>query len=590
MTFFAALGQRFPYVAALMGYAKPYRRLLVGGIVCMVVVAAATASLAKLIKPVIDDIFIQKNHALLLPITAAIIGVFLLKGLFSYLESILMLQVGQRIINDLQSKLFEKLMDQDLALFMQISSGDLLSRFTSDIQKLHTVVTGTVTNLFKDALTFIFFVAVMVHEDWWLTLMSLGILPLAVIPLRSFSRRLRRTATGAQEWTAALAVFLGQAFQGIRLIKSYGLEQQEKQKLTVILNEIYTRLMRGGRLKSANHPLMELLGGIAIAGVILYGGSQVITGTSTPGAFFAFITALLMSYEPLKRLTHQQATLQEQMAAAARVFSLMERMPTIQEKPTAKAYQVMQGEIIFENVHFYYEPGKAVLKELSLTVPAGKTVALVGSSGSGKSTLMNLIPRFFDPQAGQVLIDGVPVEDFTLSSLRQQIGWVSQEIMLFDDTIACNIGYGKTGSSLEEIISAAKAAAAHDFICALPQGYETRVGELGLRLSGGQRQRIAIARAFLKNAPLLLMDEPTSALDSQSEQDVQQALGSLMAGKTTFIIAHRLVTVKNADLIFVLEEGRLHAQGTHDELLKKNALYKHWCDLQLQAETPHALA
>jgi ATP-binding cassette, subfamily B, bacterial MsbA len=566
----------------LAAYARPYLAKIGMGLFCMVIVAATTAATAKLIKPIINDIFLGKQEDLLWPITGAVFGIFLLKGVFTYLESVTMAFVGHRVIADIQNDLFACLIRADLKFFQQMQTGDLVSRFMSDVGRLNNAVTGTLTSLGKDVLTLTFFIYVMFSEDWQLACVVFFVFPFAIMPVITIGRKMRKASTRVQEQTADLTVMLTQAFQGIRLIKSYCMEAYEKNRMKNVIEAVFKRSLKGVRTKAMTHPLMEFLGGVAIATVILYGGSQVIQGAQTPGAFFAFITALIMSYEPLKRIANLNANLQEQLAAADRVFSLLQYENEIQEQPDAVPIILTKGEVSFQNVSFHYHTPEPILQTLNLTLKAGQKAALVGPSGGGKSTLMNLIPRFFDPTQGRILIDGQEINAATLKSLRDAIALVSQEIVLFDDTIAANIGFGKPNATLEEIKAAAKAAAADTFIEALPEGYDTIVGEQGMRLSGGQRQRLSIARAFLKNAPILLMDEPTSALDSESEQKVQQALAHLMKGRTTLIIAHRLATVRDADIIYLLEAGQVTAQGSHAQLLQHSALYQELCRMQFQ--------
>jgi ATP-binding cassette, subfamily B, bacterial MsbA len=377
-----------------------------------------------------------------------------------------------------------------------------------------------------------------------------------------------------------MTTLLEQTFQGIRVVKSYGMEAYERHRVETLVERIYRLTFRSARIRAASRPIMETLGGIAIALVVVYGGYRVIEAQTSPGAFFSFITALLLAYEPMKRLANLNATLQEGLAGAERLFDMLDTPPAMTEKPGARALKVTAGGIRFENVSFAYGAGKHVLNDLSLVVPPGKVVALVGPSGGGKSTALNLIPRFYDATAGRVLIDGADVRDVTLASLRRQIALVSQEIILFDDTVRANIAYGREGANDADIAAAARRAGAEAFITALPKGYDTIVGEQGIKLSGGQRQRLAIARAVLKNAPILLLDEATSALDAESERHVQTALSELMRNRTTFVIAHRLSTVVGADVIYVMERGRIAEAGSHGELLARGGLYARLYALQ----------
>lgn len=550
--------------------------------ICMGCVAATTAVTAKLMKPIINNIFIAKDAHLIWPITGAVVAIFFLKGIFTYAESVLSSLVGNKMTADIQRALFQHVVQGDLKLFHNVASGDLVSRFMNDVTKLNSAVTGTLSSITKDFLTLVFFIGVMVDEDWKLSLVALVIFPIAILPMVRLGRRMRKTASQLQGHAAGLTVLLTEAFQGIRLIKSYCMEAYEVSRMGQAIQDVLGKSLKGARIKSATHPIMEFLGGVAIAGVIVYGGTQVIQGQQTPGAFFAFITALIMSYEPLKRLANLNANLQEQLAAGERVFQLLDAHAQIADGPRAQDLTIQKGHLVFQAVDFYYHIGHSVLRNIHLDIPAGQKVAIVGPSGSGKTTLFNLLLRFYDPTQGQIFIDGHSLSDFTLASLRRQISLVSQDVILFHDTIRANILFGKPDATQDEVESAAKAAAAHEFIMALPKGYDTPVGEQGVRLSGGQRQRISIARAILKNAPLLLLDEPTSALDSESEKMIQEALENLMADKTTLIIAHRLATVRHADCIYVLEHGRITGSGKHAQLLKSNAQYQQLCQLQFQ--------
>jgi len=572
-------------IKKLIRYAKPYGSKILLGFLCMIVVAATTAASAKLMKPIINDIFLGRKEEMLLPITGLIFLVFFLKGLFTYGESVLMAFVGHRVIADVQKDFFNVLIQADLKFYQKRQTGDLVSRFMNDVGRLNNAVTGTLFSIGKDFLTLIFFIIVMFDEDWQLASVVFFILPIAILPVIIIGRKMRKTSTKVQEHTSDLTILLTQAFQGVRLVKSYCMEAYEKSKMSEVIENVFERTLKGVRTKAVSHPVMEFLGGIAIAVVILYGGSEVIKGTHTPGAFFTFITALIMSYEPLKRLANLNANLQEQLAAADRVFTLMAHKNEIIEQPDAKDLIVTKGSVTFKEVNFSYDDEKdnqPVLQHISLTLKPGQRAALVGPSGGGKSTLMNLIPRFFDVYSGVITVDAQDIRNVTLDSLRHAVALVSQEVVLFDDTIAANIAFGRPGASLEDIIKAAKAAAAHDFIKSLPKGYETFVGEQGMRLSGGQRQRLSIARAFLKNAPVLLMDEPTSALDSESEEKIQSALELLMKGRTTLTIAHRLATVRSADVIYVLEDGVITDRGSHETLLKTSKRYQQLSRIQFQ--------
>jgi subfamily B ATP-binding cassette protein MsbA len=550
----------------------------------MVLSGAATAGLAKLMEPIIDDVFKSENVHMLQVVSLGVLGLFLIKGLASYGESLTMNYIGQRIIANIQTDLFSHLIRADLQFFHAHSSGTLMSRCTNDVNLMKGVVSNTITSLGKDFITLIFLVSVMFYQDWVLSSITFFVFPVAVIPIVRIGKRMRKISTHTQQETGAFLSFLKEVFQGARLVKAYNMEAHEINRAKKVIESLLKLSLKSNRIKSLSSPIMETLGGIAIVVVISYGGYEVIQGKNTAGAFFSFIAALLLAYEPMKRLANLNANLQEGLAAATRIFSILDGEPHIQDMPDARIIPIKKGEVSFKKVDFQYETGKQVLKEVSFEIPTGKRIALVGPSGSGKSTLMNLIPRFYDIEKGAILIDGVNIKEVSLMALRNSMALVSQEVTLFDDTIRANILYGRPGASEEDIIKAAKDAAAHAFILKLPKGYDTVVGESGVKLSGGQRQRLSIARALLKNAPLLLLDEATSSLDTKSEHEVQKALDRLMKGRTCLIVAHRLSTVRNAHNIVVLEEGKIVEQGTHNQLVKKAGVYAQLCQWQLVKE------
>ncbi len=562
-------------------YLRPYRLQCFFRCMCMVVGAASTALLAKQMEPIIDQIFVARNSDMLMVVALQVFIIFLFKGLSDYGSSVTMTHVGERIVADMRSQLVAHVLKADLSFYHATPSGELISRFTTDVNMLHRVVSRTLTSLGKDSLTLVFLIGLMFYTDWLLASMAFFAFPLAIFPILRIGKRIRKSTGSIQGELAAFTVLLSQVFNGARLIKSYGMQNHECEKSNSLIERIFKLVMKTTRIRSASHPIMELLGGCAIATVIYYGGYQVIAGHQEPGAFFGFITALLLAYEPLKKLANLNAELQEKLAGAARVFAVLDLKPKIVSLPGAKSLNVAKGAIEFSKVNFSYTSEQKTLNHIDLLIPAGKKVALVGSSGSGKSTLMNLIPRFYDVEDGSITIDGQTIRDVTIESLRHSIALVSQEVTLFDDTIKNNIAYGRPSANLDEIQDAARAAAADDFIQAMPQGYETVVGEHGVKLSGGQRQRLAIARAMLKNAHILLLDESTSALDSESEQQIQTALNILMRDRTTLVIAHRLSTVLDADIIYVIEQGQVVASGTHKELLAKNKRYAKLCKAQL---------
>ena len=549
-------------------------------VLCMAVMATATAFSAWLMEPVVNEVFIAENKAILWLLGAAVFATFLVKGLANYAQSMLMSFVGLRIIADTQNRLYAHLAQMDIGFFHDNPTGKLISRFTVDINQMRVAVSNALTGFGKDLLTFIGLIAVMFAKDWQLAAISVFIFPLAALPILRLGRRMRKVTANTQEEMGLLTTLLGQSFQGIRVVKAYGMEAYEKSRIGGIVERIFGLNMKSAKTRALSSPIMETLGGIAICLVIVYGGYRVIEGATTSGAFFAFITALLLAYEPMKRLANLNASLQEGLAGAQRLFQLLDTEPAILEKPDAVDLKSIEGNIRLDDVEFSYVAGTPALNGITLEVPAGKRVALVGASGAGKSTILNLIPRFYDVDEGRVTLDGVDVRDVTFASLYASVALVSQEITLFDDTVRANIAYGRAGAEEDDIIEAAKNAAADDFIAELPDGYDTMVGEQGVKLSGGQRQRLAIARAMLKNAPILLLDEATSALDTESERQIQAALGKLMTGRTTLVIAHRLSTVTGADLIYVVDKGRIIEQGTHVELMARGGAYQRLYNLQ----------
>ncbi len=569
----------------LRGYVKPYRGTIALALGAMAVMAATTGALPQLLDPIINRILVNAEAEMLWPIAGAAFAIFAVKGLATYVQAVLMAKVGLSIVADLQRALFRRVMGNDLAFFTETAPGTLVSRFIHDVNLMRNAVSTTVVGIGRDILTALALGIGMFYQDWLLAILATVVLPVAVWPILRLGKRMRRISGSTQHQTGQLATLLDENFQGIRHVKSYATEAMEVARAKARIDEVLRLQLKGSRVRNLSNPLIEIFGGLAIVAVIVYGGSQVIAGTSDPGSFTAFIASALLAYEPLKRLAKLNANLQEGLAAAQRVFELMDREPQIVSQPGAPALSVERGEVRLEEVSFAYEGGGAsALEAVELVAPAGKTVALVGPSGAGKTTVLNLIPRFYDVTWGRVTVDGQDVRAVDLTSLRRQVALVSQDIMLFDDTVRANIAYGQSDPEPAAIERAARHAGAHDFIQALPEGYDTLVGPRGVRLSGGQRQRIAIARAMLKNAPILLLDEATSALDTESERHVQQALAELMAGRTTIVIAHRLSTVIDADIIYVLDGGRVVERGTHAELLAAGGAYARLYQLQF-AET-----
>ena len=563
---------------------RPYLKWIGFALVGMVFVAGATAAMAWLMKPVINDVFVAKNKEFLLPISIAVLVTFAIKGFANYAQSVIMHYVGQRIITDTQHRLYGHLTRMDLGFFHQTPTGSLISRFTVDINMMRAAVSNALTGIGKDFLTLIFLVGVMFIQDRYLAVIAFVVFPVAILPIVKLGQRIRKVTVSTQEEIGQFTTLLEQTIQGARVVKAYRMEEYEKGRFRKIAERVFQLVFKSARIRSMASPIMETLGGVAVALVIFYGGFRVIEESMNPGAFFSFITALLLAYEPMKRLANLNASLQEGLASAQRLFGLLDTKPNIIDKPDAATLKIKGGNIVLNQVNFSYIPKHPVINGVSLSVPAGKLVALVGPSGAGKSTILNLIPRFYEVDSGIIKIDGIDVQDVTLDSLRRNIALVSQEIILFDDTVRANIAYGRPDASEKEITQAAKNAAAHDFIEAMSNGYDTYVGERGTKVSGGQRQRLAIARAMLKNAPILLLDEATSSLDAESEREVQAALMELMKGRTTLVIAHRLSTVIEADLIHVIDNGKLVESGNHPELLSKNGTYARLYALQFKEQ------
>ena len=554
----------------------------------MMVVAGTTAGLAFLMETILDDVFTAKSKQSLYFAASIVMSLFVAKGLATYGQTVIMSFVGQRILADLQKSMFGHLVNGDLSFFHNHSSGALIAHFINDVEKMRGTVAGVITAIGRDSLTLIFLIGVMFYQDWLLTLASFFAFPTAILPLVKIGKKIRKVSANTQNEIGQFTTLLNETFTGIRHVKAAGMEDYEKSRASTLIEKVFKLVFRAARTKAAAYPIMETLGGTAIVIVICYGGWQVIEGTRSTGTFFSFVTALLLAYDPVKKLVNLNAQLQEGLAATERVFKILDVHPKIVDQPNALRVDEAKGNIIFENISFSYLKNVPLIDKISLTIKKGQTVALVGHSGAGKTTILNLICRFFDPASGRITLDGNDIRKITMSSLRSNLALVSQDVTLFNDTIKENIAYGTKGAALPEIQKAAKHAAAHDFIMELPDGYDTMIGENGVKLSGGQRQRIAIARAMLKNAPILLLDEATSSLDTKSERAVQEALSNLMQNRTTIVVAHRLSTIQSADLIHVIDEGRIAESGNHEELLQLNGAYAKLYKIQF-SKTNHKI-
>ena len=559
---------------------RPYTvHLIVAGL-CMALTAASTAGTAWLMDPVVNKVFIARDASLLWPIGAAILGVFAAKSISVFTQEVVINYVGQKVVANTQNRLFSHLIGHDMAMFQSRHSGRLISHFTFDVNAMRVATSNIMVSLGRDSLTLLFLIGVMFYQEWSLALITLLIGPLAIYPMQVIGQRMRRFSSATQEEMGSLTSHLAQCFQSIKLIQASAAEKHERARIAELVEMVFQLTFRAARVRASAQPLIDMMGGLAVAAVIVYGGHRVIDGATTPGAFFSFITAALMAYQPLRALSKLSAHLQEGLAAAERVFAVLDTPATITNPSTPHALPPGPGPIAFENVTFSYDGENTAIRDVSFTAEAGRVTALVGPSGAGKSTIFELIPRFFDVGAGAVRVNGVDVRDLDKAVLRNALAIVSQDIMLFDDSVLNNIRYGRMDASDDEVRAAAEAAAANLFIGELPEGYQTIIGERGVRLSGGQRQRIAIARAILKDAPFLLLDEATSALDSQSERQIQNALASLMVGRTTLVIAHRLSTIADADMILVFNEGRIIESGSHGKLMAKEGLFARLSALQ----------
>ena len=548
-------------------------------ILCSLMISAATTAMGYLIKPVIDEIFVNKDTSGLLLLPVVIIAVFLIKGLGNYGQEYFMNYVGEDIIRQLRNLLYDRMQDLSLAFFQRESTGILMSRITNDVNILRVLVSTALTSTMRDIATILGLTVVVFYQNWRLAIIAYFIFPVAFVPVLKLGQRVRRVSTGCQEAMADLNSFLHETLSGNKIVKAFGMEKHEKERFFNRTHHLFRMEIKGVIARSLASPIMEFFAGLGIAFIIWYGGMEVIGGKTTPGTFMSFLASVLLLYDPVRKLSQLNNSIQQGLAAADRVYDVIEAPADIQDPEYPHTMNPGSHHVRFEDVHFGYADNQ-VLKGINLSVTPGQILALVGMSGGGKTTLVNLIPRFFDVTKGHIYIDEVDIRDFKVSDLRREIAIVTQDPILFNETVRYNIAYGNPNASEADIIAAAKAAYAHEFILRFPKGYDTLIGELGGRLSGGEKQRLCIARALIKNAPILILDEATSSLDTEAEALVQKALENLMMGRTTFVIAHRLSTVDKANQIVVVVNGRIVEQGTNESLLALKGEYAKLHEMQ----------
>jgi len=576
----------------LLAFLLPYKGRLGIAVSCMVVLAACTAAVAWMLKPVLDEALSGKNQELIYLIPLVIIGLYLIKGVAYFGQAYLMGYIGQRVIFDLRNLLYERLTSQSLAFFAHRKTGELLARLSYDVTLVQAAVSTAVTALMRDAISIVFLLGVVLIQDWMLACIAMLVFPAVIYPIARFGRKMRHATMDGQASMGELTSLLEETVGGIRVVKAFGMEDYEQGRFRKFTGDFLAHQLKVFRVHALSFPIMELLAGFGIAGVLFYGGIRVASGETTAGTLVSFLAALLMLYEPVKRLSRANNEIQQGLASAERIFEVLDEPILVQDKPDAKQLTPFAASIAFEDVGLIYPNcEQKVLDKINFSVAAGQVVALVGRSGSGKTSLANLVPRFIDATEGRIVIDGIDIRDVTQASLRSQIALVTQEIILFNDSILNNIAYGLEDVDLERVEEVARAANAHEFIERLPDGYNTLVGERGAILSGGQRQRLSLARALLKDSPILILDEATSALDTESERLVQQAIDVLMQNRTVIVIAHRLSTIRDADCIVVLDQGCIVQSGKHEQLLEEGGVYSELYQMQFKDDPePEAAA
>jgi len=574
----------------LLRYAEPYWGRILVAMGLALAISGLEGATAWMVKPLLDEVFLNKDLFMLQVLPFALIAVYFLKGSARYGQASLMAQVGQRVVMRLREEVYTHLQGMPLSFFNNRASAELMSRLMEDVNRLARISSQAPALAIRQVFTLCALLVVVFTREWRLAAIALVVFPLIALALVKIGKKLHGINKRGQEKIAELNVVVQETLTGTKIVKAFGREAHERERFRQTNRQLYHLLMRDVRVDEITSPLLEFIGALGIGAALWYGGYRVIQGETTPGTFFSFVAALMMLYGPVRRLSNVSNQIQQAIPAAQRVFELLDLRQTVVDRPDARALREFQDGIAFEHVSFTYDDGsEPVLHDISFGVNKGELVAMVGMSGAGKSTLADLIPRFHDVTSGRILLDGRDIRDYTLASLRAQIGLVTQETILFNETVAHNIAYGKAGATSEEIVEAARLAYADDFIQDLPQGYDTIIGERGAKLSGGQRQRIAIARALLKDPPILILDEATSELDAESEFILQQALTNLIKGRTVFVIAHRLSTVMNADRIVVVDGGHIVEVGTHAELIARKGLYNRLHTLQMYGGEPTGL-
>lgn len=567
----------------LLNYIKPYVKRMVVAIACIILAASANLYVPWILRDIIDQVLASKDMNKLNTIAGGIVVVFFLRGIFFFGQTYLMSYIGQKVIIDIREAVYRQLQRLSLSYYEKRQTGQLMSYITNDVAAVQGALVESMIELVTEGMTLIGSLSIMFYLHWQLTLLTLITAPLVGQTMNIFGKKLRKSSTLIQERAADITSVLQESISSVRVVKSFAREDYEIERFKKQNHQNFRAQMKNSQIMATLTPIIEFVAAIGVTMIIWYGGREVINNHLTAGSLIAFLVYAVNLSNPIKRLSRVYGNIQKALSAAERVFSVLDTKPEIEDMPGATVLEQIDGHVVFNNITFEYKPGEQALSQVQLTVQPGQVVAIVGPSGAGKTTIANLIPRFYDPTAGVITIDGIDIKTVTLKSLREQIGIVPQETILFNGSVYSNILYGRLDATRDEVMSAAKAANAHNFIMDMPDGYDTQIGERGSKLSGGQRQRISIARAILKNPRILILDEATSALDTESEKLVQEAVDKLMVGRTSFVIAHRLSTIKRANVILVMERGKLVEQGTHDELLSLGGLYSKLYQVQFKS-------